>query len=144
MENATMGRVTAAARIENLADTVLANAGHLKPEDVRVLEIPDALVDTGSTRLALPRSLIEQLGLTKFGSERGKTANGIREFGLYGPVRLTVQGRYCVLDVSELPEDCPVLIGQVPLELMDWVVDSKGQRLIGNPEHGGEWMSDMF
>jgi hypothetical protein len=66
------------------------------------------------------------------------------DFGLYGPVRLTVQGRYCVLDVSELPEDCPVLIGQVPLELMDWVVDAKGQRLIGNPEHGGEWMSDMF
>ena len=31
-----------------------------------------------------------------------------------------------------------VVIGQVPLELMDWVVDSKGQRLIGNPEHGGE------
>jgi predicted aspartyl protease len=144
MENATMGRVIVAARIENLADTVLANAGHLKPEDIRVLEIADALVDTGSTRLALPRSLIDQLGLTKFGSERGKTANGIREFGLYGPVRLTVQGRYCVLDVSELPEDCPVLIGQVPLELMDWVVDAKGQRLIGNPAHGGEWMSDMF
>jgi predicted aspartyl protease len=144
MENATIGRVIVAARIENLADTVLANAGHLKPEDIRVLEIADALVDTGSTRLALPRSLIDQLGLTEFGSERGKTANGIREFGLYGPVRLTVQGRYCVLDVSELPEDCPVLIGQVPLELMDWVVDAKGQRLIGNPAHGGEWMSDMF
>ncbi len=139
-----MGRVIVAARIENLADTVLANAGHLKPEDIRVLEIPDALVDAGSTRLALPRSLIEQLGLTKFGSERGKTANGIREFGLYGPVRLTVEGRYCVLDVSELPDDCPVLIGQVPLELMDWVVDAKGQRLIGNPAHGGDWMSDMF
>jgi hypothetical protein len=49
-----------------------------------------------------------------------------------------------MIDVADLPEDCPVLIGQVPLELMDWVVDPKGQRLIGNPEHGGEWMSDMF
>jgi predicted aspartyl protease len=144
MENATMGRVTAAARIENLADTVLANAGHLRQEDIRVLEIPDAPVDTGATRLSLPRPLIDQLGLTRYGSERHRTANGMREFGLYGPVRLTVQGRYCVLDVSELPEDCPVLIGQVPLELMDWVVDPKGQRLVGNPAHGGEWMSDMF
>ncbi len=32
------------------------------------------------------------------------------------------------------------MIGQVPLELMDWVVDLQGQRLIGNPEHGGQHM----
>jgi predicted aspartyl protease len=144
MENATMGRVTVPATIENLDDKALANAGHLDPDKIRTLVVPDALVDTGATRLSLPRPLIDQLGLTCYGSERHRTANGMREFGLYGPVRLTVQGRYCVLDVSELPEECPVLIGQVPLELMDWVVDSKGQRLIGNPEHGGEWMSDMF
>jgi predicted aspartyl protease len=144
MENATMGRVTVPAKIENLDDKALANAGHLESAKVRTLDVPDALVDTGATRLSLPRPLIDQLGLTRYGSERGRTANGMREFGLYGPVRLTVQGRYCVLDVSELPEDCPVLIGQVPLELMDWVVDPKGQRLVGNPAHGGEWMSDMF
>ncbi|MEX2142935.1 MAG: hypothetical protein WD894_27005 [Pirellulales bacterium] len=144
MENATMGRVIVSAKIENLGDILLANAGHRKAEDVRSLEVPDALVDNGSTRLAMPRSLIEQLGFTKFGVERGRTANGIREFGLYGPARLTVQDRFCVVDVSELPNECPVLIGQVPLELMDWVVDPKGQRLIGNPAHGGEWMSDMF
>jgi hypothetical protein len=35
------------------------------------------------------------------------------------------------------------VIGQVPLELMDWVVDPKGQRLIGNPEHG-EQMLDVL
>jgi len=144
MENATMGRAIVAARIENLGDVMLVNAGHRTPDEIRVVEVPDALVDTGSTRLAVPRPLIEQLGLMKFGAERGRTANGIREFGLYGPARLTVQGRFCIVDVSELPDDCPVLIGQVPLELMDWVVDAKSQRLIGNPEHGGEWMSDMF
>lgn len=67
MENATIGRVTAAAKVENLADTVLANAGHLKQEEIRVLEIPDALVDTGATRLSLPRPVIDQLGLTRYG-----------------------------------------------------------------------------
>jgi ABC-type tungstate transport system permease subunit len=36
------------------------------------------------------------------------------------------------------------VIGQVALELMDWVVDPKGQRLIGNPEHGGEQMIDII
>jgi predicted aspartyl protease len=144
MENATMGRVLVSAKIENLDDQALVKAGHLSAGEARTLEVADALVDTGATRLSMPRSLIDRLGLDRFGAERAKTANGIREFGLYGPARLTVQGRYCVVDVSELGEDGPVLIGQVPLELMDWVVDPKGQRLIGNPEHGGEWMSDMF
>ena len=44
---------------------------------------------------------------------------------IYGTVRLTVQGRDCPTDVTELPDDCPVLIGQIPLELLDFVVDLK-------------------
>jgi hypothetical protein len=36
------------------------------------------------------------------------------------------------------------LIGQTPLELLDFVVDPIGQRLIGNPDHGGEQMIDVF
>ena len=61
-----------------------------------------------------------------------------------GAVRLTVQDRECTVDVCEVPDDCPVLIGQVPLELLDFVVDPVNQRLIGNPEHGGEQMYDLF
>jgi hypothetical protein len=37
-----------------------------------------------------------------------------------------------------------VIIGYVPPELLHFVVDPKGQRLIGNPEHGGEFMFDMY
>jgi hypothetical protein len=37
-----------------------------------------------------------------------------------------------------------VLIGQIPLEALDFVVDPIGQRLIGNPEHNGEHMIDIF
>jgi hypothetical protein len=36
------------------------------------------------------------------------------------------------------------LIGQVPLELLDFVVDPRGQRLIGNPEHGGEHIIELY
>jgi predicted aspartyl protease len=144
METATMGRVVVEAKVENLIDRVEVDQGHRSEEDVRSVVVPDALIDTGATYLSLPLSLIQTLGLTKFKSDRVRTTNGVREVGLYGPVRLTVQDRFCTIDAVDLPEDCPVLIGQVPLELMDWVVDLKGQRLIGNPEHGGEWMSDMF
>jgi hypothetical protein len=43
-----------------------------------------------------------------------------------------------------LPDDCPVLIGQVPLEVLDFVVDPQGQRLIGNPAHGGEQILEIY
>ena len=41
-------------------------------------------------------------------------------------------------------DEYPVLVGQIALEALDWVVDAKGQRLIGNPDHGGEWGVDAF
>ena len=46
--------------------------------------------------------------------------------------------------MTEVDDDCPVMIGQIPLEGLDFVVDRIGQRLIGNPEHGGEHMIDAF
>jgi hypothetical protein len=52
--------------------------------------------------------------------------------------------QYRISDVDEIGDEFPVVIGQVPLELMDWVVDPKRQRLIGNPEHGGEQMIDIL
>jgi hypothetical protein len=55
-----------------------------------------------------------------------------------------VGGRQCSVDVSEVASTCPVIIGYVPLELLDFVVDPKGQRLVGNPDHGGEFMFDMY
>ena len=48
------------------------------------------------------------------------------------------------MEVAELPDDCPPLIGVIPLEILDFVVEPRRQRLIGNPEHGGEQMFDMF
>jgi hypothetical protein len=63
---------------------------------------------------------------------------------MYRAVRLTIQGRDCAIDVGEIGNEFPVLIGQIPLELLDWVVDPKGQRLIGNPEHGGEQIMEVF
>ncbi len=63
---------------------------------------------------------------------------------MFSTVRLTVQGRDCSCDVVEIPDDCPALIGQVPLELLDFVVDPAGQRLIGNPAHGGEHIIELY
>ena len=59
-------------------------------------------------------------------------------------MQLTIQGRMCRVDVCEIPDPNPLLVGQVPLELMDWVVDPVGGKLIGNPDHGGQHMIDAL
>lgn len=144
METATMGRVTVKARIENLQDINLADAGHLQPDQVRAIEVDNALIDTGMTGLGIPTRLIKQLGLTRQRTRTALTTAGHREYGVYSGVRGLIQGREFIINVTEVPDACPVLIGQVPLELVDFVVDPVGQRLIGNPEHGGEHMIEMY
>lgn len=104
----------------------------------------DALVDTRATLLALPTRLIRQLGLTKRSTKRVTNTTGIGEVAIYGTGRLTIQGRDCPTDVMEGNDQVPVLIGQIPLEHLDLVVDLRSQRLIGNPAHGGEHMYELY
>jgi predicted aspartyl protease len=144
METATVGRVIVSARLENVFDLYEASRGQLALDQVRHVDVSDARVDTGATLLAMPKRLIEQLGIAQIRTGRARTTMGLSTFGIFGPVRLTIQGRACSVDVSEVAEECPVLIGYVPLELLDFVVNPRAQSLIGNPEHGGEFMFDMY
>jgi len=144
MEIVTMGKVTVPARMENLHDVYEARTGARPASEVRSVQVEDALVDTGASMLSVPRRLVQKLGLTRQRSRTARTAAGIVEFGIYDAVRLTVEGRDCIIEVAEIPDECPVLIGQVALEMLDFVVDPSGQKLIGNPDHGGKQMIDLF
>jgi predicted aspartyl protease len=144
METDTMGRVVTEATIENLKDLWDAERGRITETDVRRLELTDALVDTGATLLSLPTRLIRQLGLDKTSSKRVTSSTGNCEADIYSAVRLTIQGRSCTMDVMEVPDDVPALIGQIPLEHLDFVVDLRSRTLIGNPAHGGEHVYELF
>ena len=106
--------------------------------------ISDALVDTGAMFLSMPTRLIKQLGLQETRRRRFLSSLGLGETSMYDAVRLTIQGRDCVVDVAEIPDEVPVLIGQIPLEHLDFVVDLVNRKLIGNPAHGGEDMFEMY
>ena len=139
-----MGRVLVRAIIENQYDLFEVSQGRRKPEEVRRLETPDALVDCESKMLSLPKQLIDTLGLQFIQEKEVITTVGAGKTKTYGLVKLTVMGRDAPLDVAALPDECPVLIGYVPLEQLDLVVDPTGQRLIGDPFHKGENLIDMF
>lgn len=143
METAVVGKVIVTARIENLEDLFDAEKGLISQEAVRSVEVHDALVDTGAISLLIPRSMVVALGLRPLRT-RQHGLGGTLQMPMYRAVRLTIQGRDCAIDVGEIGDEFPVLIGQIPLELLDWVVDAKGQRLIGNPEHGGEHVMEVY
>jgi predicted aspartyl protease len=144
METTLMGKVVVTARIENLEDLFDAEKGLISLDAVRSVEVRDALVDTGATGLLMPKSMVANLGLRHLRIRQARGLGGTVPMPTYRAVRLTIQGRDCAIDVGEIGDEFPVLIGQIPLELLDWVVDPKGQRLIGNPEHGGEQIMDVY
>jgi predicted aspartyl protease len=141
METEFMGRVLTEATIENLEDLWAVKRG-LLPADQARITVVDALVDTGATLLSMPTRLIQQLGLTRTASRRVTRSIGLAEAAVYEAVRLTIQGRTCTMDVMEVPDTVPVLIGQLPLEHLDLVV--RNRSLIGNPAHGGEHVYELF
>ena len=137
-----MGKVVAKIKLTNYLDLELKRL-KLRREKPRAVQT-DALVDTGATRLYLKRSVIKALGLRKEGEVVSKTTNGTRRRSVYQAARLELMGRHGTFEVVEIDDDVPNLLGQIPLEYLDLVVDSKGQKLIPNPEHGDKQMSEEY
>lgn len=136
-------RHTTQIELENLYDLVAVKLGVMNPEEVRRLTVPDALVDTGATGLCLPTSLVKHLGLTPVETTRVRTATGIAERVLYSEVQFTILERTRSIQVTDLPEGSPVLVGHMVLEHLDLCVDIK-EGLIYNPAHDGEWITEIL
>ena len=138
-----MGKIVETIKIVNIEDEALAKRGIITPDQIRSIET-EVLIDTGATFLCLRKSLIEELQLTPGEQKTVRTSNGAVNRTFYSPVKIYLRDRYAVVYVSELPEDCPNLLGQIPLQSMDWVIDTRNEKLIGNPEHGGEWVLEAY
>ena len=137
-----MGKVTVYIKLTNLFD-LGARQHKLSKAKPRTVEV-EALVDTGATRLYLKPSVIQALGLTKMDEIISQTTNGPKRRSVYESVRLEVQGRYGDFNVVDIGENVPNLIGQIPLEYLDFVVDPKNRKLIPNPDHGDKQMSEEY
>ncbi|MBI4531899.1 MAG: retroviral-like aspartic protease family protein [Candidatus Latescibacteria bacterium] len=138
-----MGRIVEKIKVANLFDERDTQQGKIKAKDVRGLEV-EVLIDTGATFLCLKKNLIEALGLVPLGQKTVKTSNGRVTRTIYSTVTVYLKDRFAQVNVTELPEDCPNLLGQILLQIMDFVVDMRDEKVIGNPEHGGEWMWEEY
>jgi clan AA aspartic protease len=93
-----------------------------------------ALVDSGSVFLTVPEHIAVQLGFdtSEVGKREVVLADGSRKaVPMIGPLRVYFSDRYC--DLSALVLGDEPLIGAVPMEMMDLVLNPASQTLSVNP-----------
>jgi len=138
-----MGKVVTKIKVQNWGDMELLASGYRK-DPPRAVET-EALVDTGAVFLYLQTSVIQQLGLRPMRDVQSRTmSDRMEKRRVFSPVDLEIQGRARCFDVVELPDTLPNIVGQIPLEALDWVVDLRKQKLIPNPEHKRGELCDEF
>jgi clan AA aspartic protease len=120
-------------KLTNSYDEEDVTRGHLRSEEVRTTEI-DALVDTGATMLVLPADAVARLGLLVAGYRRVRYADGrTAEVPWVSGVGITILGRETVTNALVEAAGTTPLIGQIPLEELDLLVDPKSRELRVNP-----------
>ena len=126
--------VMAKAKIKNYDDDILARRGLLKPEEVREIE-GEALVDTSATMLTLPEEVVEELGLTKGRFITASYADGSkRRRQIARGINIEVMDREAEVECVVEAPGTRILLGQIPLEAMDLIVDPKTGKMMPHPE----------
>jgi len=130
-----MGLVYAEIEIVRGADLVLVEEGIITPEKIRKMVVK-AMVDSGAYMLALNENIRLQLDLRKVGEQYAELADGSRvRLDIVGPVEVKFENRRANVDAMVLPGNSEVLLGAIPMEDMDVLIDPLRQKLIVNPEN---------
>ncbi|HEY2410463.1 MAG TPA: clan AA aspartic protease [Polyangiaceae bacterium] len=131
-------------KLQNTVDFGNASRGLIAFDEVRVLEI-EALVDTGATMLAIPVEAAAALGLPEKERKKVKLADGsVLELARVTELTIEILGRSMACDALVLPTGATALIGQIPLEGLDLVVDPKSREVRVNPASPDTPMMDLL
>jgi len=93
----------------------------------------NALVDTGAITLCIPEHIAVQLELQEIEKREVTTADGKHIPVPYvGPIQVKFEKRSCFTGALVLGDS--VLLGAIPIEDMDLIVNSRMQKVTVNPE----------
>jgi len=111
------------------ADISIKNPKNNKIKPVSI----KALVDTGAMTLCIPEHIRLQLGLEPIEKREVTTADGKSHIVPYvGPVQINFENRTCFTGALVLGDS--VLMGAVPMEDMDLVINPSTQKVCVNPQ----------
>lgn len=124
-----MGFVKAVIEIANSLDMGMARKGFILKEKIRKSDI-EILVDTGAYNLSINEKLATQLGLESVGKQSFELADGeIRKFDVAEPVEIRFKNRTTTCNPIILPGNTEMILGCIPLEDMDLVIDPRRETL---------------
>ena len=130
-----MGLVYADIKLINGDDIVLARRNIIGQDEVKEMNV-SMLVDTGSYNLCINEDIQSILQFNVVEKRLAETADGrVVECDVVDNVQVRFKNRATTCRAMILPGSCEPLLGAIPLEDMDVLVDSQRQELIVNPEH---------
>ena len=129
-----MGITYAEIELINSEDLALLRRGYLPEDQVKRLKVK-ALVDSGASMLTISGSIKNQLNLAKVDQQQAELADGsVINVEVVGPVEIRFLNRKAISTALVIPGEVEVLLGAIPLEAMDVLIDPKQERLIVNPK----------
>jgi clan AA aspartic protease len=124
-----MGLVYADIEIVSAEDLALARRGYIKEENVKSEKVR-ALVDSGAYMMCINEHIQAQLDLAKVSSMEAELADGtIRIVDVVGPIVINFSNRTTSCNAAVLPGESEVLLGAIPMEDLDVVIDPKLQTI---------------
>lgn len=129
-----MGTVYAEIELINGRDLIRAKSHDIGEEEIKRVIIT-ALVDSGCAMLAINENIQQILQLPVTGKRKAQLANGeILDCDIVSPVELRFKNRETTCRAMVLPGDAEPLLGMIPLEDMDVLIDPLRQELIVHPD----------
>jgi clan AA aspartic protease len=130
-----MGNVYAEIELINGEDLMDARRHRIGEEEIRRMRVT-MLVDSGAYMLTINENIQAYLQLPLRERKRCEIADGrIVECDVVGPVDVLFANRRTACAAFVLPGDSEPLLGAIPMEEMDVLIDMKRQELVVNPKH---------
>jgi predicted aspartyl protease len=129
-----MGTTYAEITLKNAGDVIKAEDGYIKESEIRETTI-EVVADTGADTLVINEEVRAALGLRIKGSANAWLADGAHpNCVVTEPVEVHWKDRSMICQPWVLPNAREVLLGAIPLENMDLIVDPVEQCVVG--KHG--------
>ena len=130
-----MGLVYADIELINGEDLMKEKNNIIGEDEVKRFPL-NILVDSGAHQLVLNENIQEQLKLPVVGKKKAQMADGrLIECDVVGPVELRFKNRETTCRAIILPGEVEPLLGVIPMEDMDVLIDPLRNQLIVNPDH---------
>ena len=126
-----MGIVYAEITLKNAGDITNVRRGFIKEPEIRQTSVT-AMVDTGAATLIINEAIRQQLGLAVEDSYEATLADGSEQtYGFTESVQIQWKDRKATCQAVVVPSANDVLLGVIPLEAMDLIINPLKQELTG-------------